>query len=430
MIICLVSCASRFEGSIQRAVRLEDREHRVMQRALMSGLVGRWLVSCRLCFRFRAFFRRLSSFDMTAAAAPDLAQSSNGNQFAITDDEAALYDRQIRLWGVGAQKKLRAADVLLIGCNGLGSEVVKTLVLAGINSVTIVDHEKVTHMDSLSNLFTCQAMGQNRALASQANVQLLNPNVTVKSMDLDVSTIVGSGSDPLSDEFKALIEGKSVVIVNNVKKSLAIRINNLIRSLDRKVLFYYTGNWGFFGFAFNDLGKGHQYVVEEKQNADVSLDGEDGPALKKQKAEEQEKALVTKTLDYVSLETALNVKAGKSGLGLTKRTSPVLILTHALLNYAEEKGSFPQERKESQALKEMLAQTVESLGVDESLIQKLEKFSYADFVFGELSPISSIVGSVVAQDVIRAVSGKETPIKNFFLFNGIDYNGLIESVGK
>ena len=358
-------------------------------------------------------------------------QPANGGQITITDDEAALYDRQIRLWGVGAQKKLRAANVLLIGCNGLGSEIVKTLVLAGINSVTIVDHEKVTHTDSLSNLFTCQALGENRALASEANVKILNPNVIVRAVDLDVSSIVGHDSDPVAEELKNLIGDNCVVIVNNVKKSLAFRINDIIRSLDRKVLFYYTCNWGFFGFAFNDLGKGHKYVVEEKKNSDVSLDAPDeGPAFKKQKGGEAEKTLVTKTLDFASLESALNVKAGKPGLGLTKRTSPILLLTHALLNYAEEKGAFPQDRSESQQVKEVVSRTLDSLGLDESLQQKLDQFSYHNSIFGELSPISSIIGSVVAQDVIRAVSEKETPIKNFFLFNGIDYNGVIESVGK
>lgn len=370
------------------------------------------------------------SFPVSNMMDTAVVEPPNGSQITITDDEAALYDRQIRLWGVGAQKKLRAANVLLIGCNGVGSEIVKTLVLAGINSVTIVDHEKVTHADSLSNLFTCQALGENRALASESNVKILNPNVTVRAVDADVSAIVGSDSDPPSDQFKNMIADNGVVIVNNVKKSLAVRINNIVRSLDRKVLFYYTCNWGFFGFAFNDLGKGHKYVVEEKTNTDVSLDAEEGPVSKKKKTEEAEKALVTKTLDFPTLESALAVKAGKPGLGLTKRTSPILLLTHALLNYGEENGSFPQNRSEGEAVKKAVSQTLETMGLDESMQQKLDKFSYYNFIFGELSPVSSIIGSVVAQDVIRAVSEKETPIKNFFLFNGIDYNGVIESVGK
>lgn len=45
----------------------------------------------------------------------------------ITEDEAKLYDRQIRLWGVNSQKMLRKANVLCVGCSGLSSEVIKNI---------------------------------------------------------------------------------------------------------------------------------------------------------------------------------------------------------------------------------------------------------------------------------------------------------------
>ena len=50
----------------------------------------------------------------------------------ISEDEAALYDRQIRLWGIDAQKKLLSSKILLINMQGLGAEIAKNLVLSGI----------------------------------------------------------------------------------------------------------------------------------------------------------------------------------------------------------------------------------------------------------------------------------------------------------
>ena len=41
----------------------------------------------------------------------------------LTEDEAALYDRQIRLWGLNAQRRIRAARVLVAGLGGVGAEV-------------------------------------------------------------------------------------------------------------------------------------------------------------------------------------------------------------------------------------------------------------------------------------------------------------------
>lgn len=50
---------------------------------------------------------------------PALLKESNPKT-KITCEEAKLYDRQIRLWGVEAQKNLRAADILVIGLSGTG----------------------------------------------------------------------------------------------------------------------------------------------------------------------------------------------------------------------------------------------------------------------------------------------------------------------
>ena len=54
---------------------------------------------------------------------------------AAEDEER--YDRQIRLWGAEAQQNLRNADILMVGVSGAGSEIVKNVVLSGINSMTL-----------------------------------------------------------------------------------------------------------------------------------------------------------------------------------------------------------------------------------------------------------------------------------------------------
>ena len=59
----------------------------------------------------------------------------------------ALYDRQIRLWGFEAQKHIREANILLVNVKALGNEIAKNLILAGINSLTILDNGLVTEDD-------------------------------------------------------------------------------------------------------------------------------------------------------------------------------------------------------------------------------------------------------------------------------------------
>ncbi|CAM5129083.1 unnamed protein product [Natator depressus] len=52
-------------------------------------------------------------------------EGGGGGSGGISEEEAAQYDRQIRLWGLEAQRRLRASRVLLVGMKGLGAEVAK-----------------------------------------------------------------------------------------------------------------------------------------------------------------------------------------------------------------------------------------------------------------------------------------------------------------
>lgn len=47
--------------------------------------------------------------------------------------------------------RLRAANVLLIGVRGLGSEIAKDILLSGINSLTMLDNGVVTEEEQMKN---------------------------------------------------------------------------------------------------------------------------------------------------------------------------------------------------------------------------------------------------------------------------------------
>ncbi|VDL91650.1 unnamed protein product [Schistocephalus solidus] len=70
----------------------------------------------------------------------------------ITEEEAELYDRQIRLWGLEAQSRLKNAKILLIGVSPVASEIIKNLVLAGINTLTMAD-DKLVSMEDIESCF-------------------------------------------------------------------------------------------------------------------------------------------------------------------------------------------------------------------------------------------------------------------------------------
>jgi len=94
------------------------------------------------------------------------------------DVKQIQYDRQLRLWGDHGQKALEAGRVCLIGANALGTEILKALVLPGLGSFTIIDHQLVTLADCGSNFFVHPSMiDQSRARATCELLKQLNPDV-------------------------------------------------------------------------------------------------------------------------------------------------------------------------------------------------------------------------------------------------------------
>lgn len=70
----------------------------------------------------------------------------------ISEEEAALYDRQIRLWGLEAQSRLKKAKLLLIGLSPVAGEIIKNIVLCGIDTLTICD-DRVVNQDDIEQCF-------------------------------------------------------------------------------------------------------------------------------------------------------------------------------------------------------------------------------------------------------------------------------------
>ncbi|KAF5014339.1 hypothetical protein F66182_14708, partial [Fusarium sp. NRRL 66182] len=181
------------------------------------------------------------------------------NQEPNGQDEIALYDRQIRLWGVKAQEKLRSANILLITFKALANEIAKNLVLAGIGSLTILDHEVVTETDLCAQFFVSEEhVGQNRAQAAAPQVRAMNPRVQLHIDTEDVRT--------KPPEF---FKDFDVTIATDLDFATYATINAACRISNRR--FYAAGLHGFYGYAFADLIS-HDFVIErEKSNVAPQL---------------------------------------------------------------------------------------------------------------------------------------------------------------
>lgn len=66
------------------------------------------------------------------------------------------------LWRAVNDSRIRTANILLVTVKALANEIAKNLVLAGIASITLVDHELVAEQDLGAQFFVSDAdVGKN-----------------------------------------------------------------------------------------------------------------------------------------------------------------------------------------------------------------------------------------------------------------------------
>ncbi|KAM6959071.1 SUMO-activating enzyme subunit 1 [Aplochiton taeniatus] len=336
----------------------------------------------------------------------------------ISEEEAAQYDRQIRLWGLDAQKRLRGSRVLLVGLGGLGAEVAKNLILAGVKGLTLLDHEKVTEESCRAQfLVPVAAQGQNRAQASLERAQYLNPMVEVRA---DTDRV-----DTKSDDFFLQF---NTVCLTGCSRALMIRVDQLCSKNNIKV---FCGDvYGYHGYMFSDLGQEHSYVEEKHKVVKPSEESNDGPEAKKPKIDPSETTLVKKTANFCSLKEALELDwSDEKAKASLKRTPVDYFLLHVLLKFRTDKGRDPHPESfaaDSQLLRQIRGDVLEAMGVNSELLPH----DFVSYCFSEMAPVCAVVGGVLAQEIVKALSQRDAPHRNFFFFDGRKGSGVVDYFGK
>ncbi|KAL6243134.1 E1 ubiquitin-activating protein aos1 [Rhinocladiella similis] len=340
-------------------------------------------------------------------------------QQSIPADEVALYDRQIRLWGMQVQEKLRQANVLLIGMKGLGAEIAKNLVLAGIGILTILDHEVVAEEDLGTQFFVDDTqIGRNRAEAALPELQRLNPRV---QLYLDPNPVVLK--DPV------YFQSFDVVIATDLMTDVITLVNMSCRQFNRK--FYAAATHGMYGYMFADLGV-HQFMVEKPQSNKRAKVGDMETStrcvLSVDSKTENEK--VTDMITYretYSLFQLANMSPlpsrDKSTRRKLTRISPLLSCMRALFDFqTQSEGRLPgPNRLDLELFTKLAKQKHIELELPEETLRAEFLRSFLQNLGSEMSPVVAFLGGYLAQDVINVLGQKEPPLQNFLLFDGEDF---------
>ncbi|TDH70555.1 hypothetical protein CCR75_005484 [Bremia lactucae] len=403
------------------------------------------------------------------------------DQISTASIDEGLYSRQLYVMGHEAQLRMGASNVLVVGLNGLGVEIAKNVILAGVKAVTLHDDTPANMLDLASQFYLAEAdIGKPRAAASVKKLAELNPYVPVRCH-----------SGEITEDF--LLDFRVVVVVNMPLKD-AKRLNAICRK--NSIAFISAEARGVFGAVFCDFG--NEFVVSDVDGVEpvaclVSSISNFAPPLVTVSDEmrhnlasgdlvsfrevtgfpflndsEPRKVMVTgpftftfeitydaenklfeqglpSTGGYVtkvkqpivtkfkSLEDALAAPGEFFVNDFSKLgRSELLHVAFQALDAFQEKhhGGYPkpgcmEEASEVFTLASDINRKaafkneffVENFDTDDSktIIQALAAGST-----GVIAPMAAFLGGIVGQEVLKACSGKFTPIQQFFYFDAVE----------
>ncbi|KAF8076112.1 ubiquitin activating enzyme [Lyophyllum atratum] len=380
-------------------------------------------------------------------------------------DEAAidegLYSRQLYVLGHEAMKRMATSNVLIVGLQGLGVEIAKNIVLAGVKTVTIFDPEPVTIQDLSSQFFLrAEDVGKSRAEATHPRLAELNAYVPVRNL----------GGAPGQEITVDLIQGFQVVVLCGVPHGKQIEINDWTH--EHGVHFIAAETRGLFGSAFNDFGPKFTCVDPTGEQAltgmivSVEKDGEglvtclddtrhgledgdfvtftevqgmtelNGCEPRKISVKGPYTFAIGDTSDFGTYKTGgifTQVKMPKIIDFKNLRESlksPEFFVTdfakfdrpptlhagfQALSEFRSQHKRLPRPRNvEDAALLVSLAKNLD-VDINENIVTEL-----AYQATGDLSPIVAVIGGFVAQEVLKACSAKFHPMVQHCYFDSLE----------
>jgi len=324
---------------------------------------------------------------------------------AISEGEVAVYDRQLRLWGVQAQQRLLKAKVLIWGFEGSNVEACKNLVLAG-GSLVICDHRAVETADVSFNYFLrAEDMGKNRAECAAKRVQEMNPLCAVSTANLSPEGAADAGV------LREAVNGYDFTILSpgivgwNVDQ--VCNVDAACREAGGG--FALTVSCGEIAFFFSDLGN---HTVQEYSSAQG---GAGSTAASGTTAEPE-------AINFPSFKEWLAC----SPADLQKRKVDASFVMVALC-LAFLRGRPGQARPElGDSFQEYCRGPAGCTPAVDGVGELSEAFR---LLFVEpLMHVASIVGGLLAQEVIKAITKRDTPLVNCVCFNAHTGAALVERV--
>jgi ubiquitin-like 1-activating enzyme E1 A len=315
------------------------------------------------------------------------------------------------------QSKLLAAKVLYVNITGTSLEIMKNLVLAGVQA-DIFDGRNYAEAAANTPTPFIHRSGDVKGGASDKE-----PDSKKRRVE-ETSTTIAKAMQPFVHELNPLLEEchiderplkdipsedfakYDVVIASRVSKEDAIRISNATVEAGGK--FFCIDCFGLMGCAVLDMGKDHLFRKEEG----------------KDKLSEP-----TKNAQYLPFEKIISLKLSQIKKGRWDKVPPnVWAVFKSYMDFKSQTGNFPCEATKEEYetfCKKWLAEQNEGgsdkgLAVSEDLLGDSKAVQQlACLATAEVSPVCAVLGGAIGNEVIKCLSGKGEPANNVLLFDGL-----------
>ncbi|KAK0277488.1 E1 ubiquitin-activating protein [Friedmanniomyces endolithicus] len=379
--------------------------------------------------------------------------------------DEGLYSRQLYVLGHEAMKRMGSSNVLVVGLRGLGVEIAKNIALAGVKSLTLWDPKKARIEDLSSQFFLhAEDVGKPRAQVTAPRVSELNPYTPVSVHE----------ADSLTGDLEKLKKYQAVVLTDTPLKD-QLKIADYCH--ENGIYVVVTDTYGLFGTIFTDFGKSFTVGDPTGENpvsgivAGVDEEGlvstleetrhglEDGDFVSFTEVEGMTKlndgtprkvkvmgpytfsigdvsgfgmyergglytqVKMPKIIDFEPMSTQLKKpELMMSDFAKFDRPAQLHVGVQALHEFAEKHGGelpHPHNAKDAAEVLELAQKTAKTLedkpDLDEKIIKEL-----AYQARGDISPMAAFFGGLAAQEVLKSVSGKFHPIKQWMYFDSLE----------
>ncbi|KAI8036386.1 hypothetical protein M5D96_010980 [Drosophila gunungcola] len=388
------------------------------------------------------------------------SSSMAGNSAAAGGDiDESLYSRQLYVLGHDAMRRMANSDILVSGLGGLGLEIAKNVILGGVKSITLHDTATCGLHDLSSQFYLTEAdIGKNRAEASCAQLAELNSYVRTLSH-----------TGPLTEEF---LRQFRVVVLTNSDAEEQQRIGKFAH--ENGIALIIAETRGLFAKVFCDFGENFTIydqdgtqpvstmiasITHDAQGVVTCLDEtrhgfNDGDYVTFSEVQGMQELNgcqplkitvlgpytfsigdTSKFSEYKSGGVATQVKMPKtiSFKPLAQATEePEFLISdfakldtpatlhlafNALTCYRKaHNGALPRPWNEEDANSFLeVCRASSSSELDEKLV-----LQFAKICSGNTCPLDAAVGGIVAQEVLKACSGKFTPIFQWLYFDALE----------